>query len=75
MGRAANTALLLFCYIEQNPIIEIQKAATALGMSFNAVSNSVNRLIEAGILEQNSGNRRNRTFSYAVYLDILREGT
>lgn len=75
MGRAAKTALRLFAYLEENPIIEIQKTAAALDTTFKTVSDSVRRLCEMGILTQNSGEQRNRTFSYAAYLDILREGT
>ncbi|MCL1851829.1 MAG: hypothetical protein FWF88_02220 [Peptococcaceae bacterium] len=75
MGRAAKTALRLFAYLEENPIIEIQKTADALGTTFKTISASVRRLCEMRILAQNSGDQRNRTFSYAAYLDILREGT
>jgi hypothetical protein len=39
--------------IEENPIVEIQKAATALGMAFNTVSAAVGRLCDVGILVQN----------------------
>jgi Fic family protein len=75
MGRAAKTALRLFAYLEENPIIEIQKTATALDTTFKTISESVRRLCEIGILTQSSGDQRNRTFSYTAYLDILREGT
>ncbi|MCL1791666.1 MAG: Fic family protein [Peptococcaceae bacterium] len=75
MGRAAKTALRLFSYLEENPIIEIQKTADALGTTFKTISDSVRRLCEMRILAQSSGDQRNRRFSYAAYLDILREGT
>jgi len=75
MGRAAKTALRLFSYLEENPIIEIQKTADALGTTFKTISDSVRHLCEMGILAQSSGDQRNRTFSYSAYLDILREGT
>ncbi|MDR0491044.1 MAG: Fic family protein [Oscillospiraceae bacterium] len=75
MGRAAKTARRLFFYLEENPIVEIQKTADALRTTFKTISDSVRRLCEAGILTQSSGDHRNRTFSYAAYLDILREGT
>ncbi len=75
LGRAAKTALRLFAYLEENPIIDIQKTSTALAITYKTVSDSVRRLCEMGILTQNSGEQRNRTFSYAAYLDILREGT
>ena len=75
IGRSSKTALRLFSYLEENPIIEIQKTADSLNTTFKTISDSVRRLCEMGILTQNSGERRNRTFSYSEYLDILREGT
>lgn len=75
MGRAAKNAILVFNYLETNPIIEIKKTAEALGITFNTVSNAVSRLVNAGILVQTSNASRNRTFVYEAYLDILRKGT
>ena len=75
MGRAKKTALRLFIYLEENPIIDIKKTSVALGISFKTISDSVNRLCDIGILKQSSGDQRNRTFSYTAYLDLLREGT
>jgi Fic family protein len=75
MGRAAKNAILVFNYLEANPIIEIRKTAEALGITFNTASSAVNRLVDAGILVQTSNANRNRTFAYEVYLDILRKGT
>jgi len=75
LGRSAKTASNLFRYLEENPIIEIQKTAKALGMAFNTVSGAVNKLCEIGILKQANKAQRNRIFSYEKYLDILRNGT
>jgi len=74
-GRSANTVKKVFTYLEANPIIEIQKTAAALGMSFNTVSGAVNKLCEIGILRQTNKAQRNRTFAYEHYLEILRGGT
>lgn len=75
LGRAAKNAILVFNYLESNPIIEIRKTAEALGITFNTASSAVNRLVYAGILFQTSDTSRNRTFAYEAYLDILRKGT
>ena len=75
MGRSSKTLKKVFAYLERNPIIEIQKTATTLGLAFNTVASAINRLLEIGILEQTENVRRNRTFSYKAYLDILRNGT
>ena len=75
MGRSAKTLTSILGYLEENPIIEIRRTAEALKMSYNTVSDAVNRLCTAGILAQVSGIRRNRVFAYEAYLEILRRGT
>ena len=74
-GRSSKTVLKLFTYIEANPIIDINKTATAIGMAYNTVSTAVNSLRELGILVQSEGKNRYRKFSYADYLNILKVGT
>ena len=75
VGRSKNTAMRVFAYIEENPIIGMQRTAEALGMAYNTVSGAVDKLRGAGILAQTGGAQRNRTFAYSEYLDILRNGT
>jgi Fic family protein len=75
IGRSAGTLARLLVYLEENPIIEISKTAAALSMSFNTISDAVNRLCELAILTQSGGIRRNRVFAYEAYLEILRSGT
>ncbi len=75
MGRAAKNIMLVFNYLEANPIIEIRKTAEALGFTFNTASSAVNRLVDTGILARTSNASRNRTFAYEAYLAILRKGT
>ncbi len=75
MGRASKNALLLFNYIESNPIIEIKNTAEALGIAYNTTSSAVKRLVNAEILIQTTNTSRNRTFIYEKYIDILRKGT
>ena len=75
MGRAAKNTMLVFDYLEGNPIMEIRKTAEELRLTFNTVSSAVKRLIDAGILRQTTAAGRNRTFAYEDYLAILRKGT
>jgi Fic family protein len=74
-GKISRSLAKLLAYLEANPIIEIGKTAEALGVSYNTASASVKKLCEFGMLSQITGNRRNRTFAYSAYLDILRNGT
>ena len=75
MGRTSKSTMLVFDYLESNPIIEIRKTSEALGLSFGTVSAAIKRLVDAGILTQISNSGRNRTFAYEAYLSILRKGT
>ena len=75
LGRSSKNIKRVFAYLEENPIIDIKKTAEALVLSFNTVASAVNHLIGTGILVQTENVRRNRTFSYKAYLDILRDGT
>lgn len=75
MGRASKNTMLVFEYLESNPIIDIRKTAQALGLSFNTVSAAVRRLADVGILVQTGTADRNRTFAYEAYLALLRNGT
>lgn len=75
MGRSSNNVLRVFRYLESNPIIDIGKTSEKIGVSFNTVSSAVKKMIEAGILVQMENTRRNRTFAYEEYLNILRKGT
>lgn len=75
MGRAAKNARAVFDYLERNPIIDIGKTAEELDLAFSTVSLAVNRLVEAGILNQTNNANRNRVFAYEDYLAILRKDT
>ena len=75
MDRAAKKAKALFSYLEQNLLIDIRKAAEALGASFSTASSAVKRLEEKGILMQMNHASRNRVVANREYLDILRKDT
>ena len=70
-GRAI---LKVYEYLLSNPIIEIQKTADSIGVTFKTTGDCVKRLCDLEILEQTSGKQRYRIFSYKEYLDILKDG-
>ena len=73
--RQQTNLLKLFAYIETNPIIDVQKTAAALGLSYNTVSKMVMILVDEGILRQTDKAGKAKISSYAEYLDILRKDT
>lgn len=74
-ARQRTNVLKVFDYVEANPIIDIQKTATALDLSYNTVSTVVTLLMGKGILQQTDKSGRTKIYSYTEYLDILRKDT
>lgn len=75
MGRMSHNAMLVFYFLESNPIIDIGQTAKNISLTFNTVSSIVKKFINVGILKQLESGNRNRTFIYSDYIDILKKGT
>lgn len=73
--RQKTNVLKVFHYLETNPIIDIQKTAAALELSYNTVAKIVTLLNEKNILRQTDKSGKARIYSYTEYLDILRKDT
>ena len=73
--RGSDTVRAVFDYLEQNPIIDIRRTATALDRSYNTVAAAVKKLAELKILHETTNASRNRVFAYEEYLAILRKDT
>jgi len=74
-GRSAKTVIMLFNYLKSSPIIDIKKTSLKLDLSFNAVSDAINKLVNLKILRKTENVRRSRVFAYEDYLAILRKDT
>lgn len=55
----------------QSPVIGIPEATELLGKSYNSVSGLMEKFEEIGILAQIREQRRNRTYVFKSYLDVL----
>lgn len=75
LGKAGKNVGRVLTYLESHPIIAIAKTAEDLNLSYNTVAKAVDRLIDAGFLQQGGRGKRNRIFAYEPYLAILRPGT
>ena len=73
--RSRQNIMNLFAYIEQNPIIETVKTASALGLSRNGTANYIEMLCNRGILKYSTKVGKALVFTYEEYLDILRKDT
>lgn len=65
----------LFEDLPRHPIVTIARVTELLDTTKPTAIKAVNTLVDAGILTETTGRRRDRTFSYAAYLDHLRAGT
>ncbi|HWZ43870.1 MAG TPA: Fic family protein [Candidatus Saccharimonadales bacterium] len=75
LGRPAASALRVHEYMQRNPIASIGAVAKALKLSVPTVAGALNHLVRIGVVEEITGKRRDRLFTYARYFNILSEGT
>lgn len=68
-------AARLFELLPQRPVMTIASAMEQLDTTRPTVTKAVAALVEAGVLEEMSGKKRDRSFGYARYLDLLKVGT
>lgn len=73
--RQQTNAMNFLIYLEKNPIIDIQKTAAALNLSYNTVAKSVALFVDNGILQQTEKLGRSKIYSYVDYLAVLRKDT
>jgi Fic family protein len=69
------TAARLFEELPRHPIVTVAGVTKLFGATKPTAGKAINALVDAGILVETTGRRRDRVFSYAAYLDLLREGT
>lgn len=65
----------LFTYIEKNPIIDIQKTARELKLSYNTVAKIITLFLDNRILSESKKRGKTHIYSYEEYLNILRKDT
>lgn len=74
-GRGAATALRVHDLAVKRIVVKPPAAAEALELSEPPVYAAIGRLEEAGILREETGRARGKTYVYGEYMDILNEGT
>lgn len=74
MGRGASSALRVYGALCERPVTTLNELSAHTGLSFPAVSKSINGLQNLGIVRELTGGQRNRVFAYDRYLAILNEG-
>ncbi len=73
--RAGAAALRLFELLPVTPRFTIEQARRKLDTTFPTATAVVKLLQELGLLTELTGQKKNRLFSYAAYVDLLNSGT
>lgn len=71
LGKASRNTMLMYEYIEKNPVIGIRLIADELGLSFNTAAKAVEAMVDFGILKQVNNQSRHRCFIYEDYVKIF----
>jgi Fic family protein len=74
-SKASVVASRLFEELPRHPVVTIVGAVKLLETTKPTAAKAIALLEEVGVLTETTGRRRDRTFSYAKYLDRLRVGT
>lgn len=75
LGRSSSSALRVHEYMQRKPITNIAATAKALKISIPTVTLALNHLVRIGIVEEVTGKRRDRLFTYSGYFNIVSKGT
>lgn len=75
LGRPASSALRVHEYMQRKPIANIAAMARALKLSIPTVTTALNHLVRIGIVEEATGRKRGRLFTYSRYFKMVSEGT
>jgi Fic family protein len=75
LGRQTSSALRVFSALRERPLLSVGEAVHRTGLTFTTATKSLAALERLGIVQEITGQRRNRVFAYRRYLATLNEGT
>ena len=73
LGRAAGNGHRVLEYLYQHPIVSVTEVQDLIGATFPAANNLVKRLVENGILQESTGQKRNRRFTFQDYIRLFHD--
>ena len=71
LGRRAANGHMLVRFLYQKPHVNVNQVATHLNLSYAAANKLVSAFVELGILEEDTGWQRNRTFVFRKYMQLF----
>ena len=69
------SAARLFELLPNHPMLTVAAARRLIGTSKPTATRAIETLVDAGILTETTGRKRDRSFAYQAYIDRLRTGT
>lgn len=73
LGRSAGNGHRVLETLYQKPIMSVAEVQALTGTTFAAANNLVSRFVKLNILQEVTGNKRNRVFRYQPYVAIFGE--
>jgi hypothetical protein len=67
--------LQLHEYLQKHPITDLQYAAHVTGLSITTAGSAMERMVDIGLVREQTGKRRGRVYIYTEFLKMLEEGT
>lgn len=74
LGRSRSSAIRAFEAFSRRPMLNLRELVAISGLSFGAAASAIDTLSLAGIVQERTGLRRNRVFSYGALVEILSRG-
>ncbi|PHI21390.1 cell filamentation protein Fic [Lewinellaceae bacterium SD302] len=71
-GRRYANAQRLVARLYENPVIDVNATADLLQLKFKAAGNLITELEQLGIIQEVTGQQRNRIFAFRPYLNLFR---
>lgn len=75
LGTTSVAALRLFEGLPRHPVLTVASVVRLLETTKPTAGRAIDTLVDAGVLVETTGRKRNRSFAYQAYLDLLRVGT
>jgi Fic family protein len=75
LARSSTAAGQVFGVVSDRPVTSVPEAARRLGISVPTVTRGISALVEAGVVREVTGRRRDRLYAYDEYLAILTRAT
>lgn len=74
LGRSRLSCMTVFDFMKRLPKLSVPVAAKALNISAPTARSALHHLTTLGIVEEMSGKKRDKVYTYSAYLNLLEEG-